>query len=66
MPTFDGIKLMVQFYDNFGQLNKVAKKAKVSERLLRRWLDNDIILPAEKYERLCAAADVMMHDVEVS
>jgi len=35
----DGLKLLVQFYANFNQLNLVAKQSGVSEDKLRNWLN---------------------------
>ena len=39
MQTFDGLKLIVQFYSNHGQLNKVKERTGVPVDNLKKWLD---------------------------
>ena len=39
MKTFDGLKLLVQFYDNHGALKKVEEKTGVPASRIKKWLN---------------------------
>lgn len=47
MPIFDGVKLIVRFYGNFGQLKKVTESTGVPVKRLKRWLDTGKISPRD-------------------
>ncbi len=48
MKVHDGLRLLVQFYDNHGQLDKVATKSGVPEINLRKWLDGGVLSESDR------------------
>jgi len=40
MQTYDGLKLLVQFYENNGALQKIEEKTGVPVLRIKKWLDD--------------------------
>jgi len=50
MMILDGTKLLVQFYDNWGQLGKVSVKTGVPVKDLSIWLSKDKISSENRWK----------------
>ncbi len=56
MKTYDGLKLIVSFYDNHGCLKQVSEKSGVSISVLGDWINRDIELSPEDRKKLETSA----------
>lgn len=48
MEDRDGLKMYVQFYANYGQLEQVEQRTGVPLRRLQTWLDGGILSDADR------------------
>ena len=56
MPIRDGLEMLVRFYDNHGQLNKVANKTGVPIKNIQKWLNGGNLSKSDR-EKLCKDVD---------
>ena len=58
MPTFDGLKLLIQFYSNHGRLDKVESKTGVPVERIKNWLNGGEL---SKEDRLAMEKPIDKH-----